>query len=222
MKYWLDKITGRAARRWNASFNNQSRVPPWRGRTKLDVHERSMDNHWIHHKGDVLDVGCGDGSLTGRLAQRTDCRVHGIDISEVAIFQAKSRLKDLPFEIQERLSFEVVDILKSKKFSKAAQGRFDLVTDVGCFHNFNRTADQRYVVQTIHEVLKPGGKWLLSIRAFRGEGSGTPEAEKLALTSQIVQQTEGYFSLERVESCDLRGPNAKSEMPGLSFFLLKV
>lgn len=116
----------------------------------------------------------------------------------------------------------MVDILKSKKFSEAAQGRFDLVTDVGCFHNFNRTADQRYVVQTIHEVLKTGGKWLLSIRAFRGEGRGTLEAEKLALTSQIVQQTEGYFSLERVESCDLRGPNAKSEMPGLSFFLLKV
>lgn len=222
MKYWFDKITNRAKRRWNATFENQQQIPPWRGRTHLDVHERSIDNGWIPRHGHILDVGCGDGSLTCRLAQRTECRVHGIDLSEVAINQAKSRLLDIPGEIAQRLSFEEVDILKSKGFSQAAKGRFDLATDVGCFHNFNRSADQVYVIKRIHEVLRPEGKWLLSIRAFRGEDAKAWEAERMALTSQIVEQTRGYFNLERVEKCDLRGPHVSSEMPGLSFFLLKT
>lgn len=58
---------------------------------------------------DVLEVGCGDGRLTWRYADRTRS-VLALDPDAAAIEQARAHLDDLPEERRPRVIFQVADI----------------------------------------------------------------------------------------------------------------
>lgn len=69
---------------------------------------------WVKTGSNVLDVGCGDGVLGQRLIQEKRCHVHGIDLDEIGVAEAKRRGIDarvgdaddgLPFKAH---SFDVV------------------------------------------------------------------------------------------------------------------
>lgn len=46
---------------------------------------------WIARGATVLDAGCGDGFLGGRLIHEKECRVSGMDLSPVALERARER-----------------------------------------------------------------------------------------------------------------------------------
>ena len=170
--------------------------------------------------GSILDVGCGEGTLTIPWAMKTECQVVGIDVSAVAIDLASKMTEQLQPEIRNRLAFKQVDILRPKAFLKEHQGQFDVAVDVGCFHNFAKMGKEKEVLMTIHQLLRRDGKWLLSMRAFR-DSKVAIEAEQASMTRHMEQLISDHFTLERVESCDLTGPHAEKAMPGLTFYLRK-
>ncbi len=106
----------------------------------------------------VLDIGCGDGTVTAVLAARVPRgRVLGIDTSEEMIAFAKAKLP--PTRIS-NLSFTIGDAA-SLKFDHD----FDLVVSFSCLH---WVQDQAAVLRGIHESLKPGGRIVLQ---FGGKGT---------------------------------------------------
>jgi SAM-dependent methyltransferase len=99
----------------------------------------------------VLEYGCGTGSAAFHLAQQ-HARVTGIDISPVAIEQARTTAAELG--VSERATFVPMDA-EQLTFP---DGSFDLVCGTGVLHHLR--VEQAY--REIARVLKPGGNAVFS------------------------------------------------------------
>src|SRR5438270_113759 len=51
----------------------------------------------VEQGASVADIGCGDGGLLARLRDRRGARVHGFDVSSVAV--EKARAKGVPADV---------------------------------------------------------------------------------------------------------------------------
>lgn len=94
----------------------------------------------------ILDVGCGDGWLSGELSKKYKF-VSGCDISEELISIAKKNYPSIPFE--------VLDVSVKTNFKKDS---FDVVLASLVLHNIQ---DQQRALTNLYDALKPGGKFIL-------------------------------------------------------------
>jgi len=101
----------------------------------------------------ILELGCGTGGHAFELARR-GCHVHGIDISESMIANARMRLADLPEAERTRLSFDCADM----RGYQAERAPFDLVLSLFHVMSYATTnADQRAAFACARRHLVPGG-----------------------------------------------------------------
>jgi 2-polyprenyl-3-methyl-5-hydroxy-6-metoxy-1,4-benzoquinol methylase len=107
----------------------------------------------------TLDLGCGLGLLSQRLATRSD-HVLGMDIASSAIEHARRRGAAVP-----NLSFEAGDILN---LPATLTGKFDLVVVADVLYYLSPLDDAvlNSVVRRIAELLSPGGICLLANHFF--------------------------------------------------------
>ena len=96
------------------------------------------------HRGDVLDVGCGDGLLAQRLAP-VSRSVTGIDPDPAAIGRAADRLASVQHVSVSRAEFEGY---------RAGERRFDLITFVASLHHM----DLRDSLVKARDLLTPTGE----------------------------------------------------------------
>jgi SAM-dependent methyltransferase len=95
----------------------------------------------------VLDVGCGTGEITQRLADLyPDATLIGIDVVESHLVEARGRYQ----AYGDRLSFECGDAFALDY----PDDSFDLVV---CRHMIQSVPDQQLVIRELLRVLKPGG-----------------------------------------------------------------
>lgn len=99
----------------------------------------------------VLDIGCGTGQLTARIAER-GAEVAGIDRSAGMIAEARANFPGIRFEQGDAASF-------------AFPERFDAVFSNAVLH-WVRDADA--VAACVADVLKPGGRF---VAEFGGRGN---------------------------------------------------
>jgi len=99
----------------------------------------------------VLDVGCGEGRITAKVAQRVPGgSVVGVDPSKKMIDFAKKTYAPPEYS---NLQFQVADARKLNFLHE-----FDLVISFNALH---WVPDQQSALQSIHRALKPGGRALL-------------------------------------------------------------
>ncbi|WP_102142370.1 class I SAM-dependent methyltransferase [Mycobacterium hubeiense] len=96
------------------------------------------------HRGDVLDVGCGDGLLAQRLAA-VSRSVTGIDSDAAAIERARNRLADQANVTVSHENFHAFD---------AGARRYDLITFVATLHHM----DLRAALSKARDLLTPTGE----------------------------------------------------------------
>ncbi len=94
----------------------------------------------------VLEYGCGPGSFSFFLS-KAGAEVFGIDISDVAIHQAKQRAR------QEKLNNIVFNVMDAESLDFKDE-TFDLICGTGILHHLN--LDKAY--SELARVLKPEGK----------------------------------------------------------------
>lgn len=101
------------------------------------------------HGKNILDVGCGVGTLTIKIATvNTDALVHGIDLQESLMEQC-------------RLNSQIEGVNNTKFVAASAyelpfeQGCFDSIT---CFFMLHHLEDVPRALKDIRRVLKPGGE----------------------------------------------------------------
>ena len=93
----------------------------------------------------VLDLGCGTGTMLSYLHRREDCIPHGVDIIHLNIHQCRKKMKGGHFSRQ--------DIIK---YLNETKEKFDLVIlygVIGCFTVDN----QEIIIDKIAKLLNVGG-----------------------------------------------------------------
>lgn len=99
-------------------------------------------------RGAVLDVGCGTGEITFRLAERfPEASFVGIDLEEQHLVRARARCAGYGPRVQ----FQTGDALNLP----FADQRFELVV---CRHVLQAVPDAGRVLAEIQRVLRPGGR----------------------------------------------------------------
>lgn len=110
--------------------------------------EPIFDRHPLPSGAKVLDLGCGTGEITARLAAKYPAASFvGVDIEEPHLEKARARSAGFG----ERVRFETGDAL-NLAFDDAT---FDLVV---CRHVLQAVSDARRVLEEIRRVTRPGGR----------------------------------------------------------------
>lgn len=103
----------------------------------------------------VLDLGCGEGYCARQLKRAGAGEVLGIDLSERMIDAAIAEEAKHPLGIRYRQG-------DARELSLFASGELDLVVAVFLFNYLDCEA-MTECMHEIHRVLKPGGKFVLSV-----------------------------------------------------------
>jgi SAM-dependent methyltransferase len=122
----------------------------------------------------VLEIGCGSGRYASRMAERTGCRLVGLEINAHGVRVANEMGRRANME--SRVHFEERDASKQLPFE---DGSFDAAfsNDVFC-----HLSDRLLVLRELARVLRPGGQLLFSDALVIG---GLISNEELATRSSI-------------------------------------
>jgi trans-aconitate methyltransferase len=125
---------------------------------------------WLAPQRDehILDVGCGTGTLTQKIAE-SGAIVTGIDASPEMIAKAKHAYNNIEFFVKDATNFS---------FDK----KFDAAFSNATFHWIK---DQQKVIQCIYNSLKPGGRLVYEMGAKRN-------IESIHNAVKKVMQEEGF------------------------------
>lgn len=104
----------------------------------------------------VLDVACGSGIMSRRLAS-IGARVVGIDFSETFIELAARRSG----ELAERIDYRVVDCTNSEQLLALGEARFDAAV---CNMALMDMAEIQPLLSTLPRLVKPGGRFVFTIQ----------------------------------------------------------
>jgi ubiquinone/menaquinone biosynthesis C-methylase UbiE len=102
----------------------------------------------------LLEVACGAGGPTLRIAEKTGCSVLGIDVHQQAISTANSLT--VQRALKDRADFRIVDASAKLPFADAS---FDAII---CIDAINHLPDRKQVLTEWTRILRPGGRLLFT------------------------------------------------------------
>ena len=119
--------------------------------------------------GRALDLGCGTGTNAIYMAQH-GWRVSGVDFIPRAIHTARQKAEQAGVEVD----FYVDSVTRLKEI----QGTFDLILDIGCFHNLQEQ-ERRVYIHNLKRFLNKNGTFLIYtfIQDDSHQKSGVCEAD---------------------------------------------
>lgn len=134
--------------------------------------------------GNALDLCCGAGTNTVYLAQH-GFSVAGIDISATALKIAQAN----------SVKAKVVIGFVRGSFADLsfADGMFDFILDIGCFHHV-KVEDRSRFISGVYRVLKPNGQYMLTCFSDRN-GSAWNHFSR----QQVIDLFSGFFKLQSLQ-----------------------
>lgn len=118
----------------------------------LTADEQDLFVSWLelNVESRLLDVACGSGGPTLRIARETGCRVVGVDLHEQGV--AAARDQAVAEGVDDRATFQQGDASQPLTFDDES---FDGVI---CVDAINHLPDRELVLTEWQRVLKPGGR----------------------------------------------------------------
>lgn len=155
--------------------------PPWdTGITPPEL----MEFIEQHPAGRALDLGCGTGTNVITLAKH-GWDVTGVDFLPKVIRKAEQKIEDEGVKAE----VQVDDVTQLKKVT----GRFDLIYDIGCYHNLSQEGKRAYE-RNISRLLKPGATYLLYgflSQPQKKFGIGQDDITRLSFSLNLVERQDG-------------------------------
>jgi len=127
-------------------------------RHHISIAEQTFERMALHRGERVLDLGCGAGWATRRLAQAVEGgpgMAVGLDISDEMIDRAR------------QASAEIEDVLFVKAAADEIPWRDEYFDKVLSIESFYYYPDQESVLRELYRVLAPGGKIFILINLYR-------------------------------------------------------
>src|SRR5688572_1675843 len=142
-----------------------------------DEHDLFIEWMRLSPHSHVLDIACGSGRTTLRIASRTGCTVHGLDIHQSAIAEARAAAEQ--GGLASRSTFELHDAANPLPFEDKS---FDALI---CIDAINHLPDRQGVLAEWARVLKPEGILVFTDPVVV---TGPLSGEEIAIRSSI-----GFF-----------------------------
>jgi SAM-dependent methyltransferase len=127
----------------------------------MDVEEMDFLLSLLRPGESVLEIGCSNGRITEYLHQESGCLILGIDYSDVAISQARSRTEAKA----DTLRFACVDLIADG----IPGGDYDTIIAVDCIYFMG---DYGATIAKLRDKLRPGGR--IIVAAFQAREEGDP------------------------------------------------
>jgi cyclopropane fatty-acyl-phospholipid synthase-like methyltransferase len=137
--------------------------------------------------GRALDLGCGTGTNVITLANH-GWQATGVDFVGRAIREARRKARQAGVQAH----FLVEDVTRLK----GVEGQFDLILDMGCFHNLADESIQAYCAN-LKRLLADGGTYLMYGFFSPEDGSTGLKAAHLACLDDWLQLVERRDGTER-------------------------
>lgn len=144
-----------------------------------------------HLAGRALDLGCGTGTNAITLA-RAGWEVIGVDFIGSAIKEGRKKAQQAGVKVDLREG----DVTHLENIA----GPFDLVLDIGCFHNLTQPGKTAYLKQLV-KLLAPQGVFLLYgfIASVESDKRGI-KTEDLASMAQLLELIERVDGMDRTRN----------------------
>ncbi|MCR5491093.1 MAG: class I SAM-dependent methyltransferase [Bacilli bacterium] len=179
----IEKYFSSIAPNWDAMED----IPPERI-------EKLLDKLTIREGEHILDVACGTGIITGRLADRSKAKVLGVDICGRMVEIARRKYEGNP-----RVEFMVADFVASD-----FKEEYDLVVIYNAFPHF---MDVKALEGALSRALRKGGRFAIlhsmSREALDDHHEFLPEGVSRCLESAEIEArpfTDCFHILESSES----------------------
>jgi SAM-dependent methyltransferase len=131
----------------------------------------------LHPEARLLDVGCGSGGPSLRIAELTACRVVGVELSDEAVDEGTRLAREAGLDAQAR--FLQADASNTLPFEDES---FDAII---CIDVINHLPDRARVLGDWSRLLRPGGRLLFTDPVVI---TGTLDSDEIAVRTSI-----GYF-----------------------------
>ncbi len=182
----------------------------YRDKSPLEVSwyqkEPALSLQLIEHTGfsseaAIIDIGGGASLLVDRLYARGFRHLAVLDISGIAINQAKQRLGP----VAEHIQWFETDVTRFEP-----PHGFDIWHDRAVFHFLTRRDDRRHYVATLRQSLKPAGNLILAAFAIGGptrcSGLDIVQYDHAKLARELG---EGFSLAEQISETHLTPDNQK-------------
>lgn len=170
-------------KRWKYEWRYSAGKPVWdTGTSPPELLEYLSQ----HPPGRALDLGCGSGTNLVTMA-KAGWQVCGVDFSRFAIARARRKIRQQGL----RAELWVDDVTKLYRLKPG----FDLILDIGCFHQLNWDERQKYL-DNVRRLLKEGGDLLLyaHCRSFpeSSHGIDDQDVERFLTFLRLIRRTDGW------------------------------
>lgn len=140
----------------------------------------------------VLDVGCGDGYTTLKVAEVfPELRFVGIDYSQKMILNAERRLAGKSSDVSARVKFRVGDA--TGLAAACGEQTFDLAMTDRCLINLPSFETQRKAIAEIAKHVRPGGHYLAIENFLEGQNAMNEMRRSIGLPEIPIRWHNLFF-----------------------------
>jgi len=171
--------------------------------TAPDHYYREMEiNRILAHLSNgetILDVGCGNGYSTLHFAATLpSSRIVGVDYSEPMIRNANAALAKRT-DLRTRTAFVVGNVLSLESDPVIRKEKFDSVVSERCLINLQNWGEQRAALLQMRQVLKLGGRIILTENTQEGLASLNALRVQFDLPAIVVRWHNKYLPQQELE-----------------------
>jgi len=196
---------------WEQKWSRADYVPMWDADEPPRELLAAMSTESFPREGALLDIGCGTGRISARLAER-GYSVTGIDFAPSAIDKAEQTHKGVA-----NLKFQVVDACGEP----TDLGRFQVLFDRGCLHTIPRELARNYA-DNVARWAAPEAHYFLLFKTPPGKDVKVKQRREQAkrFLGQLFREA---FELKGVRPTRILGQSREGKqmaMPALAVWMI--